>query len=176
MFEILLAVLAVALLLHTLVEAGEVLLWVGVLLMLAGGARMVWHRWLGRFRAECDGEDRCCWACEAAGPADDLPAGDWDYDGHTDDVWDPIADIFADEVRPVNEPHPLRWERLDGRNRGAWLDHVSREAAAQNGRWISERQQEQAGRALADEAAAFLAAEAARGETTGEIRRGDPGE
>lgn len=101
----------------------------------------------------------------------------YDSADEDDDLMDLADTLFGPDTQPVNEARDDRWGDLDGRNRGAWLDHVSRTANTQNARWITGRQQEEAGMSLADEVAEYLEAEARRpGETTGEIRRGDPGE
>jgi hypothetical protein len=149
------------------------LLWASVvaggLLLAVGGGRMLWLRWCDalRQRTHRAGHDCPCLACSAL--TDDEP----------DDLM-AVADAVFDgdePPTPVNEPRDDRWGVLDGRNRGAWLDYVSRTANQQNARWITGRQQEQAGMSLADEVAEFLAEESRKpGETTGEIRRGDPGE
>jgi hypothetical protein len=120
-----------------------------------------------------DGDDGCwCLACQAAYNPDDDGACACGQCDNCDPLMAPIVDIL--DGRPVNEPRPDRWGSLDGRNRGAWLDAVSRTSNQQNARWITGQQQEQAGRSLADEVAEFLEAEARRpGETTGEI--GGPG-
>lgn len=161
------------------VERNAKYLWlalaVGALLALAGAVRI-----------GIDRLDRLMAAADEDGPYG-LAAADSE-DGKPDDLMNLADKVFGDDVRPVNEPRP-GWDRLDGRNRGAWLDHVSRTSNTQNARWITGRQQEQAqeqaGATLADGAAAFLASPQAERElqqirhereTTGEIRRGDPGE
>lgn len=148
----------------------------GILLLAVGGLRLWWAHWsylLDRLREGGELGECRCWTCRSG-----LADGE-----HDDDLMDVVDAVFEDGARPVNEPRSS-WDRLDGRNRGAWLDAVSRASNTQNARWITGRQQESAGRSLADEAADFLAAEAAREarrreaarETTGEIRRGEPGE
>jgi hypothetical protein len=116
----------------------------------------------------------CCAACGVM--ADD----------DTDDLMDPIVDIFAGEpVRPVNETRPTSvWSQLDtpDSNRGRHFDDRSRRQNERLVRWFTEKQQEQVARQAAPqviaEAEALLRKRSfrERGETTGEIRRGDPGE
>lgn len=152
----------------------------------AVAAGMVLFSWLGRHdepgdAASPDSRDLppcACLACAAAGTADE------EDEIAPDDLMELADAVFDGEQprTPVNEPHPTRWPVMD--NRGPWFDRLSRTSTEQNARWITGRQQEQVGQSLADEAADFLAAEAARRkrweaahETTGEIRRpGDPGE
>jgi hypothetical protein len=164
------------------------LMWlvVGVLLMVVGLARIGWHH-LGRYRAAHRDRVCCCGACDVAdvGDVDDEP-GD-DLMALHDAVFD------GEDVVAVNEDRPSRWDGLDvtSPNTGAWLDRVSRERIQNLGPWLTRTQQDQVGKRFVSYAeqilkdAAETEAEQARqarekaarlGETTVEIRRGDPGE
>ena len=155
------------------------LLWavfaVGGLLLAVGGGRILWQHWCDALKLVTHRAGGVC-PCLACSVLDD-----------GDDLMDVADSLFDSGARPVNEPRPDRWGSRNARNRGAWFDRVSRAANTQNARWITGRQLEQAGRTVAAEFAEFLAdpdkvaevlAEEPRrpGETTGEIRRGDPGQ
>lgn len=152
---------------------------VGGLLLVAGVARMVWARWSEALKQVTHqaGGGCPCLACTALADedADDCGCG---TGTNCDPLMDPIVDIFADEIRPVNEHRPPSvWSRLDApSNRGRRFDDPSRARNERLVRWLSVEQQEllarQAGPQVIAEAEALLRS----GETTGEIRRGDPGE
>ncbi|GGN39817.1 hypothetical protein FHR83_006633 [Actinoplanes campanulatus] len=143
---------------------------------------VVWW-WLGQYRVEHDRPWSCCGSCEALDSPDD------EDEDEPDDLMDVAESVGGDVPTPVNEARPGRWV-ASNRPNDDWFDSVSRVANQQNGRWITGRQQEQAGQSFAGQVEAYLVSpEAARqaqwetahwdrSETTGEIRRrlGDPGE
>lgn len=162
LFEFMVAMLVVAVVAEVFLTTAQAILVVVVAALVCAGVRGLWQHGEARLRAVLAAAGgRCCQACAVM--ADD-------------DLMDVADDVFADGARPVNEPR-AGWDRLDGRNRGAWLDHVSRTANAQNARWITERQIDPVGKRMVSDLEKWLESGREPGsETTGEIRRGDPGE